>query len=176
MKTKWIVIGALSFIVAILTIMFLTPTNLHIVSEYMIVPVERMVEVTDMIVIAQVESSYPVLRTHDNELELRIWTITTLKPENFLKNKDGLNPESNIEIIAEGGNILFYNHESNSAKFQVGERVLLFLDKDSDSIMGDNYYVIWGPIGKYILKNGIAENIISERTMFETELISIISP
>ena len=157
------------------TVVFLIPTNMHTVSEYMIVPIDSMVEVTDVIVIAQVESTYPVLRTHDDELELRIWAKTVLKPEKFLKNEDGLNPESNIETIAEGGKILLYNHESNSAKFQAGERVLVFLDKDSNSIMGDDYCVVWGPIGKYLLNDGMAENIISERTMSETKLISLIS-
>ena len=148
---------------------------MHTVSEYMMVPLERMTDMAPVIVIAQVESTYPVLRTHNDELELRIWTKTVLKPEKFLKNEDGLNPESNIETIAEGGKILLYNHESNSAKFQAGERVLVFLDKDSDSIMGDDYYVVWGSIGKYLLDDGVAETIIPERTMSETELISLIS-
>ncbi|MBI5145781.1 MAG: hypothetical protein HZA84_01010, partial [Thaumarchaeota archaeon] len=45
----------------------------------------------------------------------------------------------------------------DSQKFQIGERVLVFLaDKEPESVWGDSYYVAGVTMGKYVLVDGMA--------------------
>lgn len=134
---------------------------------------EDLAKKSQVIVIGKVVDSKSDLIFQDNDpTKPFIWTTTYVKPEKFIKGSD---TAPLLEIKTIGGKVNNIVYDSDDPKLEKGDRLLLFLNKEPNSIYGDKYYVSGVTQGKYALKNGMAENDDEKRNISETELLTKIN-
>lgn len=134
---------------------------------------EELTKKTQVIVIGEIVDSRSDLTFKDNDIKKPfIWTTTYIKPERFIKGSDD---SPLLEVKTIGGQVNNIKHDADEPKFQKGDRVLLFLNKEPDSVYGNSYYVSGVTQGKWTLKNSMADNENPERNLSETALMAEIN-
>lgn len=132
---------------------------------------EELIQNSDMIVKGTLVNSETVELFYGADPKTpKIYTKWTISPDTVFK---GESDSKYIEALMPGGEkegfATIVDHVPDMHK---GDVVILFLNKDPESVFGDNY-VIAGPVaGTYLVRDGIATNEISDKTASEGEIIA----
>ena len=136
-------------------------------------------EITDEELIANVDMIVQGTASHSEPIELfygsdsktpKIYTKWFIETDTIYKG------ESNskfVEALMPGGEKNgFTTLIDHAPHIEDGDQVILFLNKDPESVFGDNYVIAGPAIGTYVIHNDIATNENPEKAILETELIS----
>lgn len=138
-------------------------------TSYTLVPmtVEELAQSADNILIGKVSKIQPSI-VENSRGRLRVWTDVVVKVERYLKVDS---TDSYVTVRLSGGRTLQVEElVSGGVMLNEGERVLLFIKKEPNTIWGDNYFVHGMIQGKYLLKNELALNQDPSRNTAETKL------
>lgn len=172
-KKQKIALPAIAVVAAMFAMPFVLPIDVSIDGLEQEFTIEQLTDRTQIIVIGEVvDSKSDVTFKENNPMKPYVWTKTYVKPIKFIKGFDG---SDLLEVKTSGGTFNNIKHDSDDPTFQKGGKVLLFLNKEPESVYGDSYYVSGVTQGKYHLINGKAENQNEKRSTVEAVLIDKIN-
>lgn len=140
-------------------------------TSYSLIPlnVSELAKQSDLIVIANVKEALPSMLDTSNLKSPHVWTDVVLDVEKTLK---GPVNGTTVAVRLAGGTAWGITQiVSPEAELSKGERVLLFLKKEPNTIRGDHYGVLGAIQGKYLLTDGLAVNFDQSRNTSEKMLI-----
>lgn len=98
----------------------------------------------------------------------KVYTKWYLEPTKFIKGSD---KSPLLEIKTFGGTHEKYTQTTDDVSFNIGEKVILFLGKEPESIYSDSYYVRGLQQGKYSVEDSMVKSEIPGRDSSEQELL-----
>jgi len=169
MAKKIALISIATILVALSIFAMAQPTQVN--TSYTLVPmtVKELAQSTDNILIGKVTRIQPSIVENTGGTS-RVWTDVVVEVEKYLKVAP---TERYVTLRLAGGRMAQVEEiVSESVTLNEGERVLLFIKKELNTIWGDNYFVHGMIQGKYLLKNGYALNQDSSRNTMEEDLVT----
>jgi len=171
-KLKTVTLHLIAITVTVLVATTFTTPSTLIYTSYTVVPksIGELARESDLIVVAKVIEILPSkLDTSDPKM-IRIWTDIRLQVERYIKAPSN---SSTVEVRLAGGTANGVTHiVSGGVELEAGQRVLLFLKKEPNTIWGDHFFVHGFVQGRYLLDDGSALNEDPAKGTSEKALIA----